>query len=101
MIAHPLEVGGDRGEIAEVRIDERVGVLAAHPRVAREPEVAQPVDHTEVDHLGDASHVRRDGVGLDRVHLGSGAPVDVLAALECLDELLLAGHVGEHAQLHL
>ena len=88
-------------EVAEVRVNERVRILAAHARVARETEVAQAVHDAEVDDLGDAAHVRRDILRSHRVDLGRGAAMDVLAALERGDELGLAGDVRQHPQLHL
>jgi hypothetical protein len=78
-----------------------MGILAAHAGVAGEPEIAQPIHHAEVDHLGDPPHIRRDVLRSDGIHLRSSATVDVLAALERLDQLLFSRDVGEHAQLHL
>src|ERR1700676_3326973 len=101
VIARLLEVCGHCGEVAKVRVDKRMRLLATHPGIAGKPEIAEPVDHAEVDHLGDPAHVRGDVLGRDRVHLRGGTPVNVFAALECLDELALTADVGEDPQLHL
>ena len=97
----PLQVVGHRREAREVLLDEQLRCLLVHAGVARQAEVGEPVDHAEVDDLGDPALIRCHHLRRHVVHLGSGAAVDVLAALERSDELRLAADVGEHAKLDL
>ena len=76
-------------------------LLARDLEVLGEAERRDPVDDPEVDHLRDRA-LRRGQLGrLDAEHLGRGRRVDVLAALERLAQLRLAGDVREDPQLDL
>src|SRR5262249_30770315 len=88
-------------EAREVRVDVLLRLLAWDLEVLREAERGDPVDDAEVDHLRHRALRRRQLRRLDAEHLDRGRRVDVLAALEGLAELRLAGDVGEDAQLDL
>ena len=85
----------------EVAADVVARFLARDVQVARESEVADAVDDAEVDGLRVAAQLGRDLIQGDAEDLGGRARVDVLAALERIDEVLVARHVREQAQLDL
>ena len=93
--------GAHAGVALEVAADVVAGFLARDVQVAREAEVADAVDDAEVDGLRMAAQLRRDFLQGDAEDLGGRARVDVLAALERIDEVLVARHVREQAQLDL
>ena len=70
-------------------------------RFSDEPERRDAVDDPEVDHLRDVALDLRQRRRILAEHLGRGARVDVLAALERLAQLRLAGDVREDPQLDL
>src|SRR5262249_2440048 len=69
--------------------------------ILREAEGGDPVDDPEVDHLRDRALARGERGRILVEDLGSSGPMDVLAALERLAQLRLAGDVREDAQLDL
>lgn len=107
-IARLVRLGDDLvHEGAHARIARKVAAdvvarfLARDVQVARESEVADAVDDAEVDGLRVAAQLGRDLIQGDAEDLGGRARVDVLAALERIDEVLVARHVREQAQLDL
>ena len=88
-------------EAVEVVVDVCLGLGLADPQLLREAEGAHPVDDAEVDHLGLPAHIGADHLGEDSEDVRGGPGVDVLARFEGLDQGLVAGEVGEHAQLDL
>ena len=88
-------------EARQVRVDVGLRLLPRDLEVLREPERRDAVDDPEVDHLGHVALVFRQRGRILREHLGSGRGVDVLAALERLPQLRLAGDVREDPQLDL
>ena len=85
----------------EVRVDEVLGLLAADVGARGQAEVAHPVGDPEVDHLGHRALVGGDVGRLLVEHPRGRVAVDVGVARERLLEVLVAGHVGEDAQLDL
>ena len=88
-------------EAREVGVDVGLRLLARDLEVLREAERRDAVDDPEVDHLRDRPLARRQLRRVHAEHLGRGRRVDVLAALERLAQLRLAGDVREDPQLDL
>ena len=76
-------------------------LLARDLEVLREPEGGDAVDDPEVDHLRDRALAGRERRWILAEYLRGGRAMDVLAPLERLAQLRLAGDVGEDAQLDL
>src|SRR5215210_5487860 len=91
----------DRGEALEVAVDELLGLLLLDLQAVGQAVRREAVDDAVVDHLRLRAHADRELVRRRVEHRGGGLGVHVLAALEDVLEDLLAGDVGEHAQLDL
>jgi hypothetical protein len=85
----------------EEAVEEFLRLLGADVETAGEPERGDSVDDREVRGLGDVTLLSAHRVERDTEDLRGGAGVDVLAPAEGLDQALLAGDVGEDAQLDL
>jgi hypothetical protein len=88
-------------EALEVAVDELLRLLLRDPQPVREPVGGEAVDDPEVDHLGLRAHADGDVGVVDAEHGGGGLGVDVLPAPEDVLQHVLAGDMGEHAQLDL
>ena len=97
-VGHELR---DGREALEVAVDELLRLLLLDLQAVGEPVGGEPVDDPVVDHLRLGAHADREVLGRGVEDLGRGLGVDVLAALEDLAQHVLAGDVGEHAQLDL
>ena len=96
----PHEVAHLR-EARQVALDELARLVLGDVQPVGEPERGEPVDDSEVDHLGLRPEPGVDVLRRDPEHLRRGGRVHVLAAGEDLLEHLLAADVREDSQLHL
>ena len=88
-------------ESGQIVFQEGVGLLDADADVLREAVSALAVHDAEVDGFGRGAETGRDLLEGQVVDLRGGAAVDVLAGQEGLLHMLVAGDVGEDAQLDL
>src|SRR5262249_51345824 len=96
-----LEIGLDLRMPREELLEVGLRLLGGNREPAREAEGGHAVDHGEVGGLGHVSLLRRHLRRIDPEDLGSGAPVNVLAAPERLDQTLLPADVSQDAELDL
>ena len=85
----------------KVALDVARRLLARNAEVAREPEVAQTVDDTEVDRLCTPPLLARHGIDRYAEHLRCRTRMNVLPAAERVDERRIPRHMREDAQLDL
>ena len=97
-VGHELR---DGREALEVAVDELLRLLLLDLQAVGEAVGGEPVDDPVVDHLRLRAHADRELVGRGVEDGGGGLRVHVLAAVEDLLQHVLAGDVGEHAQLDL